>query len=109
MNEQATATSSDLTFVTNEPGKTLLDRFGVLLSEDTRFFDCLVGYFFISGFHKLYPALEKVEKVRILVGLRTDRTAYELLQTAREQHELVFKSHAEAKQQVSNEVLQELE
>lgn len=69
--------SSDLTFLTNEPGKSLRNRFGVLLGDDTRYFDCLVGYFFISGFYKLYPALEKIEKVRILIGLRTDRTAYE--------------------------------
>lgn len=41
--------SSDLTFITNEPGKHLRERFGVLLGEDTRFFDCLVGYFFLSG------------------------------------------------------------
>lgn len=101
--------SSDLTFITNEKGKTLRDRFSVLLSDNTRFFDCLVGYFFISGFYKLYPSLENVEKIRILVGLKTDRTAYELLQMAREQHELEFRSHAEAKQQVANEVLQELE
>src|SRR5947208_5069544 len=101
--------SSDLTFITNEPGKHLRDRFGVLLTEDTRFFDCLVGYFFISGFHKLYPALEKVEKVRILVGLKTDRAAYELLQIARDQHQFVFKSHAEAKRQVAGEVFEELQ
>ena len=101
--------SLDLTFLTNEPGKTLRDRFGVLLAENTRFFDCLVGYFFISGFYKLYPALEKVEKIRILVGLDTDRTAYELIERAMEQRELIFRSHAEAKQQVSNEVLHELE
>lgn len=55
MSEQATAISSDLTFITNEPGKTLRDRFAVLLAKDTRFFDCLVGYFFVSGFYKLYP------------------------------------------------------
>ena len=103
------ARSSDLTFITNDPGETLRDRFGVLLTEDTRFFDCLVGYFFISGFYKLYPALEKVAKVRILVGLRTDRPAYDLLQEAREQQELAFKSHAQAKQQVTSDVLQELE
>jgi hypothetical protein len=76
--------SSDLTFLTNEPGSTLRDRFGVLLGDDTRYFDCLVAYFFISGFYKLYPALEKVEKIRILVGLQTDRTVYEQLQRARE-------------------------
>ena len=101
--------SSDLTFITNEPGTSLRDRFGVLLGDDTRFFDCLVGYFFISGFYKLYPALEKVEKIRILVGLQTDRTAYELLQRAKEQGDLVLRSHASAKEQVSKDVLIELE
>ena len=40
--------STDLTFITNESGKSLHDRFGVLLSDGTRLFDCLVGYFFIS-------------------------------------------------------------
>ncbi len=57
--------STDLTFVTNEPGNNLRDRFNALLTKDSRFFDCLVGYFYISGFHKIYPALESVEKVRI--------------------------------------------
>jgi hypothetical protein len=77
MQEQVnfTGLSSDLTFLTNEAGMTLRDCFGVLLAQDTRFFDCLVGYFFISGFYKLYPVLEKVEKIRILVGLQTDQTA----------------------------------
>ena len=84
----APAVSSDLTFLTNEPGKTLRDRLGVLLTKDTQFFDCLVGYFFISGFYRLYPALENVEKVRILVGLKTDRTAYELLERAKEDGQL---------------------
>jgi len=101
--------SSDLTFITNESGKSLRDRFGVLLGDATRYFDCLVGYFFISGFYKLYPALEKVEKIRILVGLQTDRTAYELLQKAKEQGDLDLKSHASTKEQVSQNVLNELE
>jgi superfamily II DNA/RNA helicase len=101
--------SFDLTFLTNEPGKSLRDRFGILLGKDTRYFDCLVGYFFISGFYKLYPALENIEKVRILVGLQTDRTAYELLQRAREQGEMGLKSHASTKEQVAKDVLGELE
>src|ERR1035438_1822184 len=101
--------SSDLTFLTNEPGASLRDRFGVLLGKDTRYFDCLVGYFFISWFYKLYPALEKVEKIRILVGLKTDQTAYQLLEEAKEKGELQLWSHATAKEQVVNEVLGELE
>src|SRR3954447_1134714 len=101
--------SSDLTFITNEPGKSLRDRFGVLLGRDTRYFDCLVGYFFISGFYKLYPALEQVEKIRILVGLQTDRKAYELIQRAKEQGELPLLSHASAQEQVVKDVLTELE
>jgi hypothetical protein len=72
--------SSDLTFITNEAGQSLRDRFAILLGKDTRFFDCLVGYFFISGFYRLYPALGNVEKIRILIGLQTDCTAYDLLQ-----------------------------
>jgi len=31
--------SSDLTSIANEPGMTLRDRFGVLLWDDTRYFD----------------------------------------------------------------------
>ena len=69
--------SSDLTFITNEPGKSLSDRFGVLLVDDTRFFDCLVGYFFISGFHRLHPALEREidELVYALYGLTPEEKA----------------------------------
>ncbi len=100
---------SDLTFITNDPGATLRDRFGVLLGNNTCAFDCLVGYFFISGFYKLYPALSSVEKIRILVGLKTDRAAYDLLQLAKEKAELALMSHASAKEQVSKDVLDELE
>ena len=36
--------NTDLTFFTNEEGRTLLNRFQVLI-KDSKFFDCLVGYF----------------------------------------------------------------
>jgi hypothetical protein len=101
--------SSDLTFITNEQGKNLSDRFGVLLGEDTRLFDCLVGYFFISGFHELHPALTKTERVRILIGIKTDRVTYELIQTAKEQQEFVLGSHAQVRERVPGEILGELQ
>jgi hypothetical protein len=101
--------STDLTFITNEAGKSLADRFSVLLGTDTRFFDCLVGYFFISGFHKLHPALTKTEKVRILIGIKTDGTTYELIQTAKAQQELVLESHAQVRERLPGEILNELQ
>ncbi len=101
--------SSDLTFITNESGKSLRDRFGALLGDDTRLFDCLVGYFFISGFHKLHPALTKTEKIRILVGIKTDGAIYELIQSAKAQQELALESHAYVRQRVPGEILEELQ
>ena len=101
--------SSDLTFITNESGKSLLDRFGDLLGDDTRLFDCLVGYFFISGFHKLHPALTKTEKIRILIGITTDRATFDLIQTAKKQQEFVLESHAHVREQVPGEILSELQ
>jgi hypothetical protein len=73
--------SSDLTFITNEVGNTLLDRFNTLV-KDTTLFDCLVGYFYSSGFYALESALENTEKIRILIGISTDKATYDLIQAA---------------------------
>jgi hypothetical protein len=55
--------TSDLTFITNEKSRKLLDRFVVLI-KDTALFDALAGYFYTSGFHSLYRSLESTEKIR---------------------------------------------
>lgn len=101
--------SSDLTFITNEQGRSLRDRFSALLGSNTRFFDCLVGYFFVSGFYKIYPSLEKTEKIRVLIGLKTNQSTFELLQKAQEQKEFLLRSHAETKEELPTEILAELE
>jgi superfamily II DNA/RNA helicase len=102
--------SSDLTFLTNELGNTLRDRFNALLGEDTRLFDVLVGYFYVSGFHQLYPSLESTERIRILIGLRTDRSTVDLLDQAREeQGQLDFHSQAETKETAQKQIFQELQ
>ena len=103
------AMSSDLTFITNEQGRSLADRFRVLLGNNTRIFDCLVGYFFLSGFRRLADALTSTEKIRVLIGLETDRPTFELLSRAKEQVQLDLCSHAEAKERVPGEILAELE
>ncbi len=82
----------DIKFFTNEPGKSLHDRFlGTL--EHAQYFDVLVGYFRTSGFHQLYRQLGQVEKIRILVGLNADRTSAELYETASHSSYLDFESH----------------
>ncbi len=93
--------NSDLTFITNEPGHTLKERFEVLI-KDSRLFDCLVGYFYTSGFYSIYKALEKTEKIRILIGIGTTKETYDLLKTAlnERQQSLQF-SHAETKEHAS--------
>ena len=101
--------SSDLTFITNEQGRSLADRFSVLLGKNTRAFDCLVGYFYLSGFKRLAESLQPTEKIRILIGLNTDQPTFELLSQAKEQMKLDLRSHAEAKERVPGEILSELE
>lgn len=101
--------STDLTFITNEPGKSLKQRFEVLI-KDARYFDVLVGYFFTSGFYAIYPSLEKTEKVRILIGISTNNQVHDLISTAQkaDQLEFVF-SHAETKKVVEDEIQREME
>ena len=98
--------TSDLTFITSEAKQTLRDRFKVLI-KDTKDFDVLVGYFYTSGFHSIYKALEKTEKIRILIGIGTDRRTVDSVQSSK-QSEFQY-SHAEVKEHFSDEVKEELE
>jgi len=98
----------DLTFITNEKNRNLLERFKVLIT-DTGLFDCLVGYFYASGFHALYKSLEETEHIRILVGISTNKQTYDLLNKANKPNQKVIDfSHAETKKEVENLVEQEL-
>ncbi len=98
-------TTSDLTFITNEKDKTLLDRFKVLI-KDTRFFDVLVGYFYTSGFYAIYKSLENTEKIRILIGISTNKQTVDLIKESKQQ-ELQF-SHSETKQHFSSMITEEI-
>lgn len=100
--------TTDLSFITNEKKQNLKDRFEVLV-KDTSFFDCLVGYFYTSGFHVLYKSLEKTEKIRILIGISTNWQTYDLLEQARKSNQQsIHFSHAETKEEVENMVKSEL-
>lgn len=100
---------TDLTFFTNEKDSTLLDRFKITLENNTRFFDVLVGYFRTSGFYHLYRSLEKVEKIRILVGININKQTYDLLTKAKEQQLTLEFSHKDSKDKFADEVVKEME
>ena len=97
---------SDLTFITNEKDQNLLERFKVLI-KDTEFFDVLVGYFYTTGFHALYKSLENTKRVRILIGISTNKETMDLIEQAK-QSEFQF-SHAEAKEHFSKKLIQEMD
>jgi len=99
---------TDLTFFTNEPGNTLLDRFKAVL-KTVEFFDVLVGYFRVSGFHQLYDSFEKIEKIRILVGLNIDKKTFQIIEASKPEGILDFETHTRTKEIIGKQVISEVE
>lgn len=62
-------------FFTNQDDNSLLKKFeGVFANIDSiRHFDALVGYFRTSGYFKVRAFLDKIPKIRILVGINVDQ------------------------------------
>src|SRR5690554_4609459 len=102
-----TNSNYDLSFITNEEDQNLQERFRVLI-KDTAFFDCLVGYFYTSGFYAIYPALENTKKIRILIGISTSRDTFQMMQKRHNQQKKFDFSHAEAKQEIENLLVKEM-
>jgi superfamily II DNA or RNA helicase len=100
--------STDTRFITNQRGQSLADRFVTLIGNDTEAFDCLVGYFYSSGFHLLSPTLQQTDKIRILIGLSTDTQTFDLIQKSKKQTEFNL-SHAETKDVYVQAVVSELD
>lgn len=98
---------TDTQFITNQQGHTLKERFQELI-KDTELFDVLVGYFYISGFHQVYKALETTKKVRILIGIGMGGKAFELVREAGETQLEIFPSHSEIKEHASRLVQAEM-
>jgi superfamily II DNA/RNA helicase/HKD family nuclease len=96
---------TDLTFFTNEPGSTLLDRF-IKTLKDVQYFDIVVGYFRSSGFFRLYKSFENIEKIRILVGLNLDKKTFQIIETANNN---LFESHTKIKEVFENELVNEID
>ncbi|MBK8751245.1 MAG: helicase [Candidatus Competibacteraceae bacterium] len=94
-------------FLTNQGENTLSKRLETILPK-TQDFACLVGYFFISGFFQLYPALEPVKNIRILIGLKNEQVVYGLLQIANDGSEESVPSTLEIRKTLGGMLLSEL-
>ena len=95
--------TNDTSFFTNESGNMLVDRFNILL-KDTDLFDCLVGYFYISGFYKIQKSLESTNKIRILVGMGIDSQTFKLIENTKITHI----STAEFKKKIKEDLITEM-
>lgn len=92
--------NNDLTFITNDDAGNLQDRFSTLIRA-SKYFDVLVGYFYTSGFHAIYPALEDTDRIRILIGISTNRETFDLIQKVQ--------SHKETRDEFCIAVKEEME
>jgi hypothetical protein len=101
--------NTDITFITNDENSTLKERFQTLI-KDTVFFDCLVGYFYSTGFYLLYKSLENTEKIRILIGIDTNKETFDAIEKSYEKEENPYElSFYEASEEFVKEVTCELE
>lgn len=98
---------NDLKFFTNEPERDLYSRFCNILKGHTQFFDILVGYFRTSGFFKLYPAMQDLEKIRILVGLNVDAKTVQIIEQSKQGNLFGGVTIKEATKQFKNTVADE--
>ena len=99
---------TDRSFFTNQSGETLQERFGVLIKH-CQFFDCLVSYFYLSGFHALYPQLKDTDEIRILIGMQAEAEIHRLVRSAHEQRDFKFIIDKEAKKKTIKNIKDEME
>lgn len=100
---------NDLTFFTNEPERNLYDRFNKILQSNTQFYDMIVGYFRTSGFYLMYPSMNEVEKIRVLVGLNVDGKTVQIIEKSKEEQMSYEMSHKKVKSEFSENVAEEMQ
>lgn len=100
--------NNDLTFFTNDENSSLLDRFKRVL-KGVKTLDILVGYFRASGFNLMKESLDKVEKIRILVGIDVDREVNQWWKKVESKFDLILEADKDSKRKAIEAVLKEVE
>lgn len=94
-------------FFTNRDDNSLLKKFeGVFCHvESIRHFDALVGYFRASGYFKVRAFLNKIPKIRILVGINVDQ----LIKKYHDKGQLYLDNPEETKESFLKETINNIE
>ena len=94
-------------FFTNRGVNTLINKFeGVFKYNDNiHYFDALVGYFRASGYFRIRPFLDKVPKIRILVGINIDKMFADAHKSGIE----FFKNHGKTKEDFIKKIQDDIE
>ena len=94
-------------FFTNQDDNSLLKKFeGVFTNIDSiRHFDALVGYFRTSGYFKVRAFLDKIPRIRILVGINVDQ----LIKKYHEKGQLYLDNPEEAKADFLEEIIKNIQ
>jgi len=94
-------------FFTNQDDNSLIKKFeGVFSNIDSiRHFDALVGYFRTSGYFKVRAFLDKIPKIRILVGINVDQ----LIKKYHDKGQLYLENSEETKADLLEEIIKNIQ
>ena len=94
-------------FFTNQGNNSLLNKFeGVFTNiQSIQYFDALVGYFRASGYFKVRNFLDKIPKIRVLVGINVDK----LIKQYHDQGQLYLDNPDETKAEFMTEVIKDIQ
>jgi superfamily II DNA/RNA helicase len=94
-------------FFTNQNDNSLLKKFeGVFTNiESIRHFDALVGYFKTSGYFKVRAFLDRIPKIRILVGINVDQ----LIKKYHDKGQLYLENPDETKADFLDEIIKNIQ
>jgi superfamily II DNA/RNA helicase/HKD family nuclease len=94
-------------FFTNEDENTLLKKFEGVFTYNPQIqcFDALIAYFRASGYFRIRPFLDKLSKIRILVGINVDSILAETQNRGLE----FFRNHDKTIQQFIQEIKKDIE
>lgn len=94
-------------FFTNTEENSLLRKFeGVFTNiNNIHHFDALVGYFRTSGYFKVRAFLDKIPKIRILVGINVDQ----LIKKYHDKGQIFIHNPEETKNDLMNEIIKNIQ